>query len=102
MALILIKGPGGIRRVEEGFVFRLAPDEKVIGSERDQTETELNKALAEEGMELGDFIEAAIKLLPDSIRPTHCSKCEKRKLVYNEFSKRGKKIFQDIRQRVLG
>lgn len=99
---IVIRGPEGFRRVAENTPFKLAPGEKVVGSERDETEAELNKALAEEGMELGDFIEAAIKLIPEPVRPKHCSKCDKRKLAYNEFSKRGKKIFRDIKQKVLG
>ena len=99
MALILIKGPGGIRRVEEGFVFRLALDEKVIGSEKDEVDKEISEELTKAGMGLGDFIERAIKLVPESVRPKHCSKCEKRKLVLNKVREIGvKETFNRLRK----
>ena len=89
MRMILIQGPNGIRRVPERTTFRLEPGEGVIGSEPDETEQELNTELASQGIPLGTFIETAIKLIPQSVRPTHCSRCEQRKLVLNEVRKLG-------------
>lgn len=89
MAMIVLKGPNGLRRVEEGVPYRRLPGEQVIGSEADKTEEELNNALAKESMGLGDFIEKSFKLLPEAIRPTHCSACEKRKRVLNRVKEIG-------------
>jgi hypothetical protein len=89
MALIVLKGPNGIRRVPEDTPYRKLPGEQVWGSEEDKTEAELNDALSQEAMGLGDFVERAFKLLPASIRPTHCSKCEKRKQVLNHVRENG-------------
>jgi hypothetical protein len=87
--MILLKGPDGLRRVEEGVPYRKLPGEVVVGSEKDVVESEMNNALSKEGMGLGDFIEKSFKLLPEAIRPTHCSKCEKRKLVLNRVKEIG-------------
>lgn len=89
MAWILLRGPEGLRRVEEGVPYRKLPGEVVIGSEQDTTEKELNDALEANMIPIGDFVEKAFKLLPEAIRPTHCSKCEKRKQVLNLVRKNG-------------
>jgi hypothetical protein len=81
--MILLKGPNGLRRVEEGTPYRKLAGEVVVGSEADAVDTEMNDVLEKEGMGLGDFIEKSFKLLPEKIRPKHCTKCEKRKLVLN-------------------
>jgi hypothetical protein len=87
--MILLKGPNGLRRVPEGVPYRKLPGEQVIGSEEGEEDTATNDALAKEGMGLGDFIEKSFKLLPEAIRPKHCSKCEKRKLVLNRVKEIG-------------
>ena len=89
MALIVLKSPSGLRRVQEGIPYRLLPGEAVIGSELDRTEAELNDALVEHNIPVGDFVEKAFKLLPEAIRPQHCSKCEKRKQVLNHIRENG-------------
>lgn len=87
--MIVLKGPDGIRRVPEGVPYRKLPGERVIGSEADAVETEMTNTLDKEGMGLGDFIEKSFKLLPEAIRPKHCSKCEKRKQVMNRVREIG-------------
>ena len=89
MALIVLRGPNGVRRVQEGMPYRLMPGEQVMGSEADPTEAALNDALEANMIPLGDFVEKAFKLLPEAIRPTHCSKCEKRKQVLNHVRENG-------------
>ena len=87
--MILLKGPDGLRRVPEGVPYRKLPGEKVIGSEQDRLEADLNNALSEHNIPIGDFVERAFKLLPEAIRPKHCSKCEKRKQVLNLIRENG-------------
>ena len=99
---IILHGPKGVRRVLEGEPFRMDPGERVVRSEPSENELELDLALAEEQMELGDFVEAAIKLLPDSIRPTHCSACEKRKLAMNAWSKQGRAFVKRVKESLVG
>jgi hypothetical protein len=94
--LIVLKGPDGLRRVPEGVPYRKLPGEKVIGSERDETESELNDQLEKHEIPLGDFVERAFKLLPEAIRPTHCSACEKRKKVLNHIRSNG--VLNTIKQ----
>jgi len=89
MSWIVIQGPQGFRRVRENEPFRLAGGEEVVGSEPDETEQELHRELVEKQISLGTFIEKAIKLVPESIRPKHCSRCEQRKLVLNQVRKLG-------------
>ena len=89
MSLILLQGPSGLRRVQEGVPYRLLPGEQVIGSEQDKTEAELNDILDAQNIPMGDFIEKAFKLLPEAIRPAHCTKCEKRKQVLNHIRENG-------------
>ena len=89
MSLILLRGPDGLRRVPEGVPYRKLPGEVVIGSEQDPLDAELNNALAEHSIPMGDFVEKAFKLLPEAIRPQHCSKCEKRKQVLNHIRENG-------------
>lgn len=97
--MIVLKGPNGIRRVEEGVPYRMLPGEQVIGSEMDKTEEELNNALEKESMGLGDFVEKAFSILPKAIRPTHCSQCERRKLVLNRIKEIGvKEAIKQIRE----
>lgn len=96
---IVIHGPEGFRRVPENTPFKLALGEKVVGSERDETEREINEELSKTGMGLGDFIERAIKLIPEPVRPKHCSKCEKRKLALNKVRELGvKETFKRLRE----
>lgn len=80
---IILQGPEGTRRVPEGVPYRLLPGEQPVGSAEDETEVQLHAELAKRNVGLGDFVEAAIKALPESIRPTHCSACEKRKIALN-------------------
>ena len=87
--MIVLKGPEGIRRVGENVPYRLLPGEYVLGSERDKTEEDLNDALAKESIKLGDFVEKAIKLIPAPLRPVHCTKCEKKRLVLNKVKELG-------------
>jgi hypothetical protein len=96
MRWILLNGPDGLRRVQEGVPYRMLPGEQVIGSEMDSTEQELNEALHKNNIALGDFVEKAFKLLPEAIRPTHCSKCEKRKRVLNHIRENG--VLETVRQ----
>jgi len=99
MAWILIQGPKGLRRVPENTPFRLEAGEGVIGSERDETETQLHNELHAEGIGFGDFIEKAIKLIPEAIRPQHCSQCEKRKQVLNRVRELGvKETLKQLRE----
>ena len=87
--MILLKGPNGLRRVPEGVPYRKLPGEQVVGSEHDPVEAELNNELHKYDTPMGDFVEAAFKLLPEAIRPQHCSKCEKRKQVLNHIRENG-------------
>lgn len=89
MSVILLRGPGGLRRVPEGVPYRKLPGEQVIGSEHDPTEKELNDVLEANRIPIGDFVEKAFKLLPEAIRPAHCSRCEKRKQVLNHIRENG-------------
>jgi len=41
------------------------------------------------GLQLGDIVEKVIKWIPSSLRPEHCSNCEKRRKVLNEIAKLG-------------
>ena len=96
MAWILLHGPEGTRRIPENTPYRLMPGEQVVGSELDLSESELNDRLAEEKMGLGDFVEKAIKLIPETVRPVHCTKCEKKKLVLNKVRELG--VVETFRQ----
>lgn len=89
MAWIVLRGPDGIRRVQEGVPYRKLPGEKVVGSQMDDTEAEVQGTLIEMNMGLGDFVEKAIKLIPEPFRPKHCSSCEKRKQVMNRVRELG-------------
>lgn len=100
---IIIHGPKGVRRVLEDEPFRLDTGERVVRGEIDGSDQfELDKALHEEQMELGDFVEAAIKLIPEAIRPTHCSACDKRKLAMNAWSKQGRAFLKKVKESILG
>lgn len=99
MALIVLYGPNGLRRVPENTPYVLQPGEQVVGSEEDPTETQLNDMLVENSIPIGDFIEKAFKLLPEAVRPTHCSKCEKRKQVLNHLRENGvMETFKKLRE----
>ena len=49
----------------------------------------VDEVIAKSSLQLGDLVEKAIKLLPESVRPEHCSKCEKRKQVLNRIRELG-------------
>ena len=87
--MIILQGPNGQRKVQEGEPYRLALGEIVIGSEKNiaaQKEWgELQTLSEQQGIAWGDMVAAATKVL--GIKP--CSSCEKRRQIMNEVNKLG-------------
>jgi len=96
MWILLRNENGDVRKVQEGVPYRMQPGEQVIGSAQDETERELAQELSVRQVPLGEFVEAAIKLIPEAIRPKHCSACEKRKQVMNRVRELG--VLETIKQ----
>lgn len=86
---IVIASTEGTRKVPEGVPYRLLPGERVIGAAEDETETELKAELDKQGIQWGDFVESVVQLIPEKIRPEHCTKCEKTKQALNHVRENG-------------
>ena len=56
----------------------------------------VDEVVAKSGLQIGDLVEKAIKLIPEKVRPEHCSKCEKRKQVLNRIRELG--VMQTLRE----
>jgi len=105
MNFIIIDGPDGRRKVEEGATFILALGESVVGSESDGLQdhvdidqTKLDQELAElshtagnPGFGMGDMIAILAKPVALVLGKTDCASCEVRKMIFNIWRKLGAK-----------
>jgi len=98
MNWIIIDGPNGRRKVEEGQPYVLAPSERIVGAEGSSNVTdssemkELSEAFEAEGILLGDAIAKATKM----IGFRQCSSCSRRQEWLNEWHRRGKAFVKEI------
>lgn len=109
MKLIVIDGPKGIRKVQEGLQFRLEQGERVLGYENSGDEVEIRSASQKTwvidklasyfGIAVADLIFFAAK----AFRIPHCSMCEMRYKVLHVIDQIGlRKAVKLIGYSVMG
>jgi len=90
--VIILEGPQGKRSVASGVVYRLLPEEKIVGIESqgavDEGNSKLRELATQQGMGVGDLVAKLTKVF--GIKP--CSACEQRRKVLNKLRIQGWKI----------
>lgn len=86
--MIQLKGPEGVRLVEEGRPYRLNSGEKLIGSISGDKNHPLNSVAIETGIGVGDLIakiteSTGFKTWWNKQNGGNCKKCEERQAVLN-------------------
>lgn len=93
MTWIILQGPNGQRKVQEGEPYRLEPGEMVVGSDKSGAGSAdwalLNKQALESGSSLGDFVAALAKPAAILLGKTNCKSCDVRKLIIDLRKKLG-------------
>ena len=95
MIQILIQGPGGIKKVNEGEPYVLGLEERIIGAEGTDSTPDVQGELLNAGIQWGDAVAWVTKRF--GIR--HCSSCQARREILNRMNELGlKEVIRRIKE----
>jgi len=111
---ILLKGPGGERKVAAGVPYRLLPGEVIVGTQLDDAVpayvnvdpaallvAEIEAELGTEGKGAGDWAKRFLKPVALLLGKANCMSCEARRLLFNAVTKRTEKHGKADAKRII-